>query len=86
MTTLDALAVSMTSTDLALTTDGATTLRRAPVAEKGQPRTLLRGASDLLRPQFTRYGEIWEIGRQGGRQRMWVFTAGKDPKNPGVKS
>ncbi|HEY6683566.1 MAG TPA: LpqB family beta-propeller domain-containing protein [Propionibacteriaceae bacterium] len=82
---VDALAVSMTSTDLALTTDGATTLRRAPVAEKGQPRTLLPGASDLLRPQFTRYGEIWAIGRQGGRQRMWVFTTDKNPKNPGIK-
>jgi Lipoprotein LpqB beta-propeller domain/Sporulation and spore germination len=74
--TIDALAVSMTSTDLALTTDNRTTLRRVPLAG-GKPRTLLNGASELLRPQFTRYGEIWAIGRQGDRQRMWLFTADK---------
>jgi hypothetical protein len=83
---VDALAVSMTSTDLALTTDNRTTLRRAPLATNEQPRTLLTGASELLRPQFTRYGEIWDIGRQGGRQRMWMFTADKnDPKSSGIK-
>jgi hypothetical protein len=80
---VDALAVSMTNTDLAVTTDRATTLRRAPIAT-GQPRPLLTGASNLLRPQFTRYGEIWAIGFKGDRQRMWMFTAGADPKSPGV--
>jgi hypothetical protein len=74
--TVDALAVSMTTTDLALTTDNQTMLRRVPLAG-GQPRTLLSGANELLRPQFTRYGEIWAIGRQGDRQRMWMFTADK---------
>jgi hypothetical protein len=83
--TVDALAVSMTSTDLALITDNRTTLRRAPIAG-GQPRPLLSGASELLRPQFTRYGEIWDIGRQGGRQRMWMFTADKNnPQSLGIK-
>ena len=80
---VDALAVSMTNTDLAVTTDRATTLRRAPIAT-GQPRTLLTDASNLLRPQFTRYGEIWEVGFKGDRQRMWMFTAGADPHSPGV--
>ncbi len=71
---VDALAVSVANTDLAVTTDGAKTLRRAAIAP-GEPSTLLSGVTDLLRPQFTRYGEIWEIGRQGGpRQRMWMFT------------
>jgi hypothetical protein len=77
--TVDALAVSMTSTDLAFTTDNATTLRRVPLAAPGPPRALLSGASELLRPQFTRYGELWEIGRQGGRQRMWMSIADKKP-------
>ena len=27
----------------------------------------------LVRPQFSRYGEIWEIGRRGKRQQMWMF-------------
>jgi hypothetical protein len=70
---VDALAVSVTNTDLALTANSKTTLLRAPIAT-GQPRTLLRGAKELLRPQFTRYGEIWDIGQQGGKQRMWMFT------------
>ena len=77
--TVDALAVSMTSTDLAFTTDNSTTLRRMPLAAPGQPQALISGASELLRPQFTRYGELWEIGRQGGQQRMWIATADKKP-------
>jgi Lipoprotein LpqB beta-propeller domain/Sporulation and spore germination len=80
---VDALAVSATNTDLAFTTNNRTTLRLAPIAEE-EPTTLLGGVRDLLRPQFTRYGEIWDIGRQGGRQqRIWVFTADKsDPNSP----
>jgi Lipoprotein LpqB beta-propeller domain len=76
----DALAVSMTNTDLAVTTDRRTILRRAPITpgEPSTPRTLLRGVTDLLRPQFTRYGEIWAIGRQSdGLQRMWMSTNDK---------
>jgi hypothetical protein len=73
---VDALAVSATNTDLALTTDGRTALRRAriPAGEPNKPTPLLSGASNLLRPQFTRYGEIWAIGHRGGRQRMWMST------------
>jgi hypothetical protein len=78
---IDALAVSVPSTDLAVTTDGRTTLRRAPVAG-GQSSTLLSGVTDLLRPQFTRYGEIWAIGKLGGRQRMWMFSAGRSAEPP----
>jgi Lipoprotein LpqB beta-propeller domain/Sporulation and spore germination len=73
---VDALAVSATNTDLALTTDRRTTLRRAQIPA-GEPTTLLSGASNLLRPQFTRYGEIWAIGHQGGRQRMWMSISDK---------
>jgi hypothetical protein len=76
---VDALAVSMTNTDLAVTTDRRTMLRRAPITpgEPSTPSTLLSGVTDLLRPQFTRYGEIWVIGSQGGRQRMWMATEKK---------
>jgi hypothetical protein len=37
-----------------------------------------------LRPQFTRFGEIWAVGKQGGQQRMWLFTSDKtfDVKTP----
>jgi hypothetical protein len=73
---VDALAVSATNTDLAVTTDGRTTLRLAHIlaGEPSTPTTLVSGVTDLLRPQFTRYGEVWAIGRQGGRQRMWMST------------
>ena len=76
---VNALAVSATNTDLALTTDGRTTLRRAqiPAGQRSEPTTLLSGASNLLRPQFTRYGEIWAIGDQRGRQRMWMSASDK---------
>jgi hypothetical protein len=70
----DALAVSVTNADLAFTANGRKTLYGAPTAT-GQPALLLKGATDLLRPQFTRYGEIWDIGRQGGKQRLWMFAA-----------
>jgi Lipoprotein LpqB beta-propeller domain/Sporulation and spore germination len=74
---VDALAVSLTNTDFAATMNGGTTLLRSPIVD-GDPITLLdrdQGVSELLRPQFTRYNEIWTIGRQGGRQRIWIFTA-----------
>ena len=73
---VDALAVSMTNTDLAVTTDRRTTLRSAPItpAEPSTPRTLLSGVTELLRPQFTTYGEIWDIEGPALRQRMWMFA------------
>ena len=70
---VNAVAISVTNTDLAVTTNGRTALRRATIAG-GDPITLLTGVTNLLRPQFTRYGEIWDIGRQGGKQRMWMWT------------
>jgi hypothetical protein len=73
---VNALAVSVANTDLAVTTNDKTMLRRAPTTT-GESSTLLRDATELLRPQFTRYGEIWDIGRQGGRQWIWMFTADK---------
>jgi hypothetical protein len=73
------LAVSVANTDLAVTTKDRTTLSRAPIAT-GKPAPLLSGVSELLRPQFTRYGEIWDIGQLSGRQWIWVSTA--DNSNP----
>jgi hypothetical protein len=68
----DALAVS--ATDFAVTTDDRKTLRRGLITS-GEPSTLpLPGVSELLRPQFSRYGEIWDVGSEGGRQWIWMFT------------
>ncbi len=72
---IDAVGVSVTNTDLAVTTNDRTMLRRAVMMPGGSTKNLLTGATELLRPQFSRYGEIWEVGKRGGRQRMWMFTA-----------
>jgi hypothetical protein len=71
------LAVSVTGTDLAVVTRDRTALRRAQTVT-GEVTTLASGLSDLLRPQFTRYGEVWAIGRQDGKQKMWLFTADQE--------
>ena len=74
---VNSLAVSMNGTDLALVTRGRTELRRAQ-ASTGDVTTLISGLSDLLRPQFTRYGEVWALGRQNGKQKMWLFTVNQE--------
>jgi Lipoprotein LpqB beta-propeller domain/Sporulation and spore germination len=71
---VNALAVSVANTDFAATTNDRTMLRLGPITSEEQPTTLLKGVSGLLRPQFTRYGEIWAIGQQGNRQQVWMFS------------
>ncbi len=68
------LDVSVANTDFAAVTDGHSTLRRGPIAS-GELTTVLSGVIHLLRPQFSRFGELWAIGREGGRQRLWRFDA-----------
>jgi len=71
---VDALAVSVNNTDFAVTTNGRTVLRRGLITS-GELSTLpLSGVTELLRPQFSRYGEIWDIGLAGDRQWIWRFT------------
>lgn len=71
------LAVSAANTDLAAVTDGGTTLRRSTTSG-GEVTTLLPGtARDLRQPQFTRFGELWALGRRSGSQRFWVFSGDK---------
>jgi Lipoprotein LpqB beta-propeller domain/Sporulation and spore germination len=74
---VDTLAVSVTGTDLAVVTRDRTALRRAQTVT-GEVTTLVSGLSDLLRPQFNRYGELWALGRQDGKQKMWLFTADQE--------
>jgi hypothetical protein len=70
------LAVSATASDIAAVTDGGTVLRRAEVAD-GTVRTVLDHVTGLLRPEFTRFAELWAVGRSGGRQRLWVERDGR---------
>jgi hypothetical protein len=71
---IDSVAVAPANTDIAVVTNGRSRLRRGPTAA-AQVVALLDGASELLRPQFSRYGELWAVGRRDGRQRMWMITA-----------
>jgi lipoprotein LpqB-like beta-propeller protein/sporulation and spore germination protein len=86
---VDALAISMANTEAALTTNSRTTLRRAHLASQEPANTLLTRKAELLRPQITKYGEIWDIGKEGGKQRMWRFGNDKMPLKanlPGLQS
>ena len=72
------LAVSVTDTDLAAVTLGGTKLVQTTTAGAGaRARTVLSGVEGLVRPQFTRFGELWALGRQDGRQRLWRIVDGK---------
>lgn len=68
--------MSATGSDLAVVTDGGTVLRRAASAD-GATSVVLDGRSGLLRPQFTRFGELWAVGQQDGDQRLWVQRGGR---------
>ncbi len=68
----DSIAVSFPNTDIAVVSDNRSALSWSPTAS-GEIHPLLSGERNLLRPQFSRYGELWTIGGRAGRQRMWVF-------------
>jgi hypothetical protein len=74
---VSSLAVSVTDTDLAAVTSGGTRLLVTTTAGAGaKARTVLPGVSALARPQFTRFGELWALGRKDGRQLLWRIADG----------
>jgi Lipoprotein LpqB beta-propeller domain/Sporulation and spore germination len=73
---VDSLAVSTANTDVAAVTNNRTALRWSRTAT-GEVHTVLSGARNLLRPQFSRFGELWALSGSGSDQRMWVITADK---------
>lgn len=73
---VDQIAVAPSGSDLAVVTDGGTALRRA-VTSSGATDVVLDGVTGLLRPDLTRFGELWAIGQQDGEQRLWVQHDGK---------
>lgn len=74
---VDSLAVSVANTDIAAVTDKQTVLRIGLTTTPDDVTVRLDKASKLLRPQYSRYGELWAVGESGGRQRMWNFTGDK---------
>lgn len=75
------LAVSVNGTDVAVATRDRTALHRSPVTGATEATQLATGLREVLRPQFSRYGEVWAIGRQNGRQRLWRFAGKDEPTN-----
>jgi Lipoprotein LpqB beta-propeller domain/Sporulation and spore germination len=71
---VDALAVSATNTDFAVTSNGRTVLSQGSITSGEMSPLPLRGVRELLPPQFSRYGEIWDIGYEGNKQQLWRFT------------
>ncbi|MDN5761552.1 MAG: LpqB family beta-propeller domain-containing protein [Microlunatus sp.] len=73
---VDEIAVSPTASDIAAVTDGGKVLRAGEVANGGV-RTVIDQVTGLLRPNYTRFSELWAIGDSGKGQRLWVERDGK---------
>lgn len=67
---VDSLAVSVNGTSVAAVTGNGRELQRA-ATDTGEVRAFRTGLTEMLRPQFTRYEEIWTIGVRDGRQQLW---------------
>jgi lipoprotein LpqB-like beta-propeller protein/sporulation and spore germination protein len=83
---VDSVAVSFDDTDLAVVSDNKTVLQRTTTASTEESQTLMTGARRLLRPQFSRSGELWAISGPPGSQRISVFIDDKriDMAAPGL--
>ncbi len=71
------LAVSASNTDLAAVTNSGTILRRCATSGAHLTTLIDKTATDLRQPQFTRFGELWALGRSGASQRFWAFAGDK---------
>lgn len=71
---VDSLAINAANTDIAVVSDHRRVLRAGTTAT-GTVATKLTGVTNLLRPQYSRYGELWAVGESGGRQRIWTIVA-----------
>lgn len=79
--TIDAVAVSVTNSSLAVVTNGGTVLREA-AADGSKLTTLLTGVTRLLRPQLSRDDRLWAAGDRDGRQQMWLVGTGVSTEVP----
>ncbi len=59
-----------------MVTDDDTVLRTSSTTG-GAVTTVLKGVTGLLRPQFTRIGELFAVAEQNGQQRMFVSRGGE---------
>ncbi len=75
---VQSMGVSLSGTDLVAVTDNGSGLVQGRTSGGAVASVLPRVAvRELLRPQFSRFGEIWAIGERAGRQRLWVISGGR---------
>lgn len=67
---IESMSVSLNERDLAVVTNDSTVLRQQP--DGGEPTVVIKDANDLIRPQYSRQGELWAIGQKDGTQHIWV--------------
>ncbi|NLT29940.1 MAG: hypothetical protein GXX86_05690 [Propionibacterium sp.] len=73
---LDAFGISQLGDQAAMVSDDRTVLRSAPLGE-GTTTTLLTDVTDLGRPQYTRFNELWVVATVAGEQQLIVFVDGE---------
>ncbi len=73
---VESLAVSPSGTDLVAVSDNGSVLQTGST-NGGTVTRLMSGVKGLLRPQYSRFAEIWAVGDRNGRQRIWVTAGGK---------
>lgn len=74
---VESLGVSLAGTDLAVVTGNGSMLQTGSTSGGGPVTRVLGGMSGLLRPQYSRFGEIWTVGDRGGGQRLFVIGGGR---------
>ncbi len=73
----ESLAVSTSGDEVAMVRGGGSVLLRGQVADV-PPKVVLQQVSGLLRPQFSRFDELWAVGRNaGGQQTFWMSSNGQ---------
>jgi hypothetical protein len=75
---INSLAQSTDGQKVAAVTDNRRVLRTQVIGNNA-PRTILNQQQKLLRPEFTRYGELWAVSGQAGKQTIAMLTDGEAP-------
>lgn len=77
-TDAEQLALSFDEAQAAIVSEGRSQLWTAPTHEPAKPIRRLT-AHGLLRPQFTRTGEVWVLASAGGSTRVYRLAKGQQP-------
>jgi hypothetical protein len=73
---IDSVALSTDGRTVAAVTGGTSKLVSQVLSEE-VPRVVDQGLTDLLRPDFTRSGELWAVSGKPGKQKIKMYKNGK---------